>query len=119
MVSAHQKLYDSSNPQDQGRFDQSRFVKTETLIHEGGIGLFLTCLMILVFLGSLRATPAVFSPSRSRSSPPSSSCISPTAPSLRALAAFEVTEDVFKDDDGVVDEAGEGEGTEDHAHLWR
>ncbi len=43
-------------------FDQSRFVKTaiETLIHEGGIGLFLTCLMILVFLGSLRATLAVF-----------------------------------------------------------
>jgi multidrug efflux pump subunit AcrB len=43
-------------------FDQSRFVKTaiETLLHEGGIGLFLTCLMILVFLGSLRATLAVF-----------------------------------------------------------
>jgi multidrug efflux pump subunit AcrB len=43
-------------------FDQSRFVKTaiETLLHEGGIGLFLTCLMILVFLGSLRATIAVF-----------------------------------------------------------
>ena len=43
-------------------FDQSRFVKTaiETLIHEGGLGLFLTCLMILIFLGSLRATVAVF-----------------------------------------------------------
>jgi multidrug efflux pump subunit AcrB len=43
-------------------FDQSRFVKTaiETLLHEGGIGLFLTCLMILIFLGSLRATLAVF-----------------------------------------------------------
>src|ERR1700744_4139175 len=43
-------------------FDQSRFVKTaiETLLHEGGIGLFLTCLMILIFLGSLRATIAVF-----------------------------------------------------------
>lgn len=43
-------------------FDQSRFVKTaiETLLHEGGVGLFLTCLMILVFLGSLRATVAVF-----------------------------------------------------------
>jgi multidrug efflux pump subunit AcrB len=42
-------------------FDQSRFVKTaiETLLHEGGIGLFLTCLMILIFLGSLRATVAV------------------------------------------------------------
>ena len=43
-------------------FDQSRFVRTaiETLLHEGGIGLFLTCLMILMFLGSLRATVAVF-----------------------------------------------------------
>ncbi|HEY9136822.1 MAG TPA: efflux RND transporter permease subunit, partial [Terriglobus sp.] len=43
-------------------FDQSRFVKTaiETLVHEGGVGLFLTCLMILIFLGSLRAAVAVF-----------------------------------------------------------
>lgn len=43
-------------------FDQSRFVKTaiETLLHEGGVGLFLTCLMILIFLGSMRATLAVF-----------------------------------------------------------
>lgn len=43
-------------------FDQSRFVKTaiETLVHEGGVGLFLTCLMILIFLGSMRATLAVF-----------------------------------------------------------
>ena len=43
-------------------FDQSKFVKTaiETLLHEGAIGLFLTSLMILVFLGSLRATLAVF-----------------------------------------------------------
>ena len=43
-------------------FDQSRFVRTaiETLLHEGGIGLVLTCLMILMFLGSLRATVAVF-----------------------------------------------------------
>ncbi len=42
-------------------FDQSKFVKTAigTLLHEGGIGLFLTCLMILVFLGSFRATLAV------------------------------------------------------------
>src|SRR6202522_926966 len=42
-------------------FDQSRFVRTaiETLLHEGGIGLFLTCVMILMFLGSLRATVAV------------------------------------------------------------
>lgn len=42
-------------------FDQSRFVRTaiETLLHEGGIGLFLTCAMILMFLGSLRATVAV------------------------------------------------------------
>ena len=43
-------------------FDQSRFVRTaiETLLHEGGLGLFLTCVMILMFLGSLRATLAVF-----------------------------------------------------------
>ena len=43
-------------------FDQSLFVKTaiETLIHEGAIGLVLTSLMILIFLGSLRATVAVF-----------------------------------------------------------
>ncbi len=43
-------------------FDQSIFVKTaiETLLDEGGIGLFLTSIMILVFLGSLRATVAVF-----------------------------------------------------------
>jgi multidrug efflux pump subunit AcrB len=43
-------------------FDQSRFVRTaiETLLDEGGIGLFLTCLMILIFLGSFRATVAVF-----------------------------------------------------------
>ncbi|GGH11455.1 efflux RND transporter permease subunit [Silvibacterium dinghuense] len=43
-------------------FDQARFVRTaiETLLHEGGVGLFLTCLMILLFLGSLRATVAVF-----------------------------------------------------------
>src|SRR3954463_11030607 len=43
-------------------FDQSQFVKTaiETLLHEGAIGLFLTSIMILVFLGSMRATVAVF-----------------------------------------------------------
>jgi multidrug efflux pump subunit AcrB len=43
-------------------FDQSRFVRTaiQTLLHEGGIGLLLTCVMILIFLGSLRATVAVF-----------------------------------------------------------
>jgi multidrug efflux pump subunit AcrB len=43
-------------------FDQSQFVKTavRTLLDEGGIGLFLTSLMILVFLGSMRATVAVF-----------------------------------------------------------
>jgi len=42
-------------------FDQSRFVRTaiQTLLEEGGIGLFLTCLTILIFLGSLRATLAV------------------------------------------------------------
>lgn len=43
-------------------FDQSRFVKTaiRTLLDEGMIGLFLTSVMILVFLGSMRATVAVF-----------------------------------------------------------
>ncbi|MBS1858758.1 MAG: efflux RND transporter permease subunit [Acidobacteria bacterium] len=43
-------------------FDQSVFVKTaiETLLHEGAIGLLLTSIMILVFLGSMRATVAVF-----------------------------------------------------------
>ena len=43
-------------------FDQSAFVKNaiNTLIHEGGIGLLLTSLMILIFLGSPRATVAVF-----------------------------------------------------------
>ncbi len=43
-------------------FDQSIFVKTaiETLLHEGAIGLFLTSVMILVFLGNMRATLAVF-----------------------------------------------------------
>jgi hydrophobic/amphiphilic exporter-1 (mainly G- bacteria), HAE1 family len=42
-------------------FDQSIFVKKaiENLLHEGGIGLILTALMILLFLGSLRATFAV------------------------------------------------------------
>ncbi len=43
-------------------FDQSLFVKRaiETLIDEGGTGLVLTGLMVLVFLGSLRATAGVF-----------------------------------------------------------
>ena len=43
-------------------FDQSVFVKSaiETLVHEGAMGLFLTSLMILIFLGSMRATVAVF-----------------------------------------------------------
>ncbi|HTS16884.1 MAG TPA: efflux RND transporter permease subunit [Verrucomicrobiae bacterium] len=43
-------------------FDQSVFVRTaiDTLIHEGAIGLLLTGLMILIFLGSMRATVAVF-----------------------------------------------------------
>ncbi len=43
-------------------FDQSVFVKTaiENLLHEGAIGLVLTGIMILVFLGSFRATVAVF-----------------------------------------------------------
>jgi len=43
-------------------FDQSVFVKTaiKNLITEGAIGLVLTGLMILLFLGSMRATAAVF-----------------------------------------------------------
>jgi HAE1 family hydrophobic/amphiphilic exporter-1 len=43
-------------------FDQSIFVRTaiDNLVREGGIGLVLTGLMILLFLGSLRATAAVF-----------------------------------------------------------
>src|SRR6266478_6178882 len=43
-------------------FDQSIFVRTAivNLVHEGGIGLVLTGLMILLFLGSVRATAAVF-----------------------------------------------------------
>src|ERR1700740_209440 len=43
-------------------FDQSVFVKTaiENLVHEGLIGLVLTGLMILIFLGNARATLAVF-----------------------------------------------------------
>src|SRR5690242_3995438 len=43
-------------------FDQSVFVRTaiENLIHEGAIGLVLTGIMILIFLGSMRGTVAVF-----------------------------------------------------------
>src|SRR5437867_3775770 len=43
-------------------FDQSLFVKTaiSNLLREGSIGLILTGLMVLLFLGSLRATLAVF-----------------------------------------------------------
>ena len=43
-------------------FDQSIFVRMaiENLLHEGAIGLVLTGVMILLFLGSLRATAAVF-----------------------------------------------------------
>jgi multidrug efflux pump subunit AcrB len=43
-------------------FDQSVFVKMaiDNLLHEGAIGLVLTGLMILLFLGNLRATAAVF-----------------------------------------------------------
>jgi len=42
--------------------DQSKFVKKaiSTLIHEGATGLLLTGLMVLLFLGSLRGTVAVF-----------------------------------------------------------
>ena len=43
-------------------FDQSVFVKQaiSTVLREGGIGLVLTAIMVLVFLGSVRATAAVF-----------------------------------------------------------
>ncbi|HLY63046.1 MAG TPA: efflux RND transporter permease subunit [Terriglobia bacterium] len=43
-------------------FDQSEFVKKaiSTLFHEGSTGLILTGLMVLLFLGSLRGTAAVF-----------------------------------------------------------
>ena len=43
-------------------FDQSVFVKEaiSTVLREGGVGIFLTGVMILIFLGSLRATAAVF-----------------------------------------------------------
>ena len=43
-------------------FDQSAFVKEaiQTVLHEGLMGLLLTSLMILIFLGSVRATFAVF-----------------------------------------------------------
>ncbi len=43
-------------------FDQSVFVKTaiRNLLHEAGIGMLLTGLMILVFLGNFKATLAVF-----------------------------------------------------------
>ncbi len=43
-------------------FDQSVFVKTaiDNLLHEGAIGLCLTGLMIMIFLGNIRATVAVF-----------------------------------------------------------
>jgi multidrug efflux pump subunit AcrB len=42
-------------------FDQSLFVKRaiNTLLHEGALGIFLTSALILIFLGSLRATVAV------------------------------------------------------------
>src|ERR1700693_1518593 len=43
-------------------FDQSVYVKEaiDTVLHEGFMGLVLTSLMILIFLGSFRATSAVF-----------------------------------------------------------
>jgi HAE1 family hydrophobic/amphiphilic exporter-1 len=43
-------------------FDQSAFVKEaiKTLLHEGLIGLILTSVMLLIFLGNMRATTAVF-----------------------------------------------------------
>ena len=56
------KLFDvPANLSTKVVFDQSIFVKNaiETLLHEGAIGLVLTSLMILIFLGSFRATVAV------------------------------------------------------------
>ncbi|MCX6593295.1 MAG: efflux RND transporter permease subunit [Acidobacteria bacterium] len=43
-------------------FDQSSFIRNaiQTLVHEGAVGLFLTSLMVLLFLGSFRGTLAVF-----------------------------------------------------------
>ena len=43
-------------------FDQSVFVRQaiSTVLREGGVGLVLTALMVLLFLGSVRATAAVF-----------------------------------------------------------
>ena len=43
-------------------FDQSLYVKQaiSTVLREGGVGLLLTAALILIFLGSLRATAAVF-----------------------------------------------------------
>jgi multidrug efflux pump subunit AcrB len=43
-------------------FDQSVFVREaiSTVMREGGVGIFLTAVMILIFLGSVRATAAVF-----------------------------------------------------------
>ena len=43
-------------------FDQAKFVRQaiDTLVREGAIGLLLTSLMILIFLGSIRATMGVF-----------------------------------------------------------
>ena len=57
-------------------FDQSVFVKTaiENLLHEGGIGMILTGLMILVFLGNCARRRRCFCPSRSRRWRPSSRC---------------------------------------------
>jgi len=57
------KLFDIPNQLQRAVvFDQSAFVKQaiDTLMHEGLIGLVLTSAMILIFLGSLRATVGVF-----------------------------------------------------------
>ena len=55
------QLFDLPPVDDAIVFDQSVFVKQalNTVLHEGVIGLVLTSLMILVFLGSMRATGAV------------------------------------------------------------
>src|ERR1700757_2701712 len=62
MRAAIKNLVDiSSNLKTDVVFDQSQFVKSalKNLGNEGGIGLVLTALMILLFLGSIRATFAV------------------------------------------------------------
>lgn len=70
-------------------FDQSLFVKQaiSTVLREGGAGLCLTAVMILIFLGSPRATAAVFSRSRFPLWQPFSFCTPATRPSTAWCSA--------------------------------